>query len=146
MQDSITCEIIVKANKERVYTAITDPKEITTWFPNVVEGATLEVGERPIFIFTEENHKTQIYVEAAKPYEYFSYRWVPGSAGIVGDVLTVPNTLVEFFIEEQEDGTKVTVKESGFASLPPEVAEKSFKQNSGGWKYMIGRLEEVMNK
>ncbi|MES2622958.1 MAG: SRPBCC domain-containing protein [Patescibacteria group bacterium] len=145
MQDTITREIIVKAAQEKVYAAITDPTQIISWFPDIVEGS-LEVGQRPIFIFTEENHKTQTYIEAAKPYEYFAYRWVPGGAGIVGDVLLVPNTLVEFFIEAQENGTKVTVKESGFASLPKEVAEESFKQNSGGWNYMMGRLETVMNQ
>jgi uncharacterized protein YndB with AHSA1/START domain len=145
MQDTIIREITVKAKKERVYTAITDPKQIIQWFPDTVEGP-LEVGERPIFSFTSENHKTQIYVEAAKPYEYFAYRWVPGSSGIIGDVLKVPSTLVEFFIEEGTEGTKVTVKESGFAKLPAAVAEESFKQNSGGWGYMMERLEKLMNK
>jgi uncharacterized protein YndB with AHSA1/START domain len=145
MQDSITREITVKASKEKVYSAITDPKLITTWFPDKIEG-TLEVGQRPIFIFTSENHKTQIYVEAARPFEYFSYRWVPGSTGIVGDVLAVPSTLVEFFIAEMDEGTKVTVKESGFSSLPPEVAQESFNQNSGGWEFMFNRLEKVINQ
>jgi uncharacterized protein YndB with AHSA1/START domain len=145
MQDNIVREITVKAAKERVYKAITDPKQIITWFPDAIEG-TLEVGQRPILIFTKENHKTQIYVEAAKPFDYFAYRWVPGSTGIVGDVLTVPSTLVEFHIEESVEGTKVTVKESGFSSLPPEVAEESFNQNSGGWGHMMGRLEKAMNQ
>jgi uncharacterized protein YndB with AHSA1/START domain len=145
MQDSITREITVKAKKERVYAAITDPQQITQWFPDVIEG-TLEVGQRPIFSFTSENHKTQIYVEAAKPFEYFAYRWVPGSSGIVGDVLKVPSTLVEFFIEEGDAGTKITVKESGFSLLPAAVAEESFKQNSGGWGYMVGRLEKLLNE
>ncbi len=146
MQDIITKEIIVKANKERVYAVITDPTQIISWFPDKVEG-TLEVGQRTTLIFSEENHRSEIYVEAATLYTYFSYRWVPGGKGNEGvDVLTVPNTLVEFFIEEQEGGTKVTVKESGFTSLPPEVVEQSFNQNSGGWVYMIGRLENVMNQ
>ena len=145
MQDTIVREITVKASKERVYKAITDPVEIIKWFPNKIEG-TLEVGQRPVMIFTSENHKTSIYVEAARPFDYFAYRWVPGGAGIVGDVLKVPNTLVEFFIEEKGAETKVTVKESGFASLPASVAEESFKQNSGGWEYMIGRLEKLMNQ
>ncbi|MBC7982018.1 SRPBCC domain-containing protein [Candidatus Parcubacteria bacterium] len=145
MQDIITKEIIVKAKKEKVYAAITDPAQVITWFPDIIEGGTLEAGQRPIFIFTEENHKSQIYVEAAKPFEYFAYRWVPGAHGMIGDVLTVPNTLVEFFIEDQEEGTKVTVKESGFASLPAEVAQTSFNQNSGGWTYMLGRLETLIN-
>ena len=146
MQDVIIREITVKATKERVYRAITDPKEIITWFPDAVEGGTLEAGQRPIFIFENGAHKSQTYIEAARPFEYFAYRWVPGSAGIVGDVLAVPNTLVEFHIEELEDGTKVTVKESGFASLPAEVAEECFNQNSGGWEYMINRLESAMNQ
>ena len=145
MQDQIVREITVKASKEKVYAAITDPKQIIKWFPDVVEGS-LEVGQRPVFIFTSENHKTSIYVEASKPFEYFSYRWVPGSTGIVGDVLTVPSTLVEFILEDTEAGTKVTVKESGFASLPEAVANESFNQNSGGWEYMINRLEKLMNE
>ena len=146
MQDTIIREITVKATKERVYKAITDPKEITSWFPDAIEGGTLEVGQRPIFIFTNEGHKAQTYIEAAKPFEYFAYRWVPGSAGIIGDVLAVPNTLVEFYIEEMTSGTKVTVKESGFASLPAEVAQQSLNENSGGWEHMMNRLEKVMNQ
>lgn len=145
MQDIITREITVKAPQEKVYKAISDPNEITKWFPDKIEGS-LEVGERPTFMFTSEHHKTSIYVEAANPYNYFAYRWVPGATGIEGDVLKVPNTLVEFFIEKMGEETKVTVKESGFSSLPAEVAEESFKQNSGGWEFMIGRLEKLMNQ
>jgi uncharacterized protein YndB with AHSA1/START domain len=145
MQDTIVREITVKAPKEKVYGAITNPNEITKWFPDVVEG-TLEVGKHSMFTFTSENHKTSIFVEAANPFDYFAYRWVPGSTGLVGDVLKTPNTLVEFMIEEVADGTKVTVKESGFSKLPAEVAEKSFKDNSGGWPYMMGRLEKLFNQ
>lgn len=146
MQDSIVREITVKASKERVYKAITDPKEIISWFPDAVEDGTLEVGQRPIFVFSNEEHKTRIYVEAARPFEYFAYRWVPGGAGITGDVLAVPNTLVEFYIVELEVGTKITMKESGFASLPAEVAQESLNQNNGGWDHMMSRLEKVMNQ
>jgi uncharacterized protein YndB with AHSA1/START domain len=145
MQDTIEREITVKASKKRVYEAITDPKQIVTWFPDAIEGS-LEVGERPIFSFSKQNHKTQIYVEAAKPYEYFAYRWVPGRKGIIGDVLKVPNTLVEFRIEETENGTRISLKESGFASLPVEIAEESLRDNTGGWKIMMDRLEKAMSQ
>jgi uncharacterized protein YndB with AHSA1/START domain len=146
MQDVITREITVKAKKERVYGAITDPAQIVSWFPDAIEGGTLEVGQRPTFVFSRFDHKAEVYIEAAKPFEYFAYRWVPGSATAVGDVLAVPNTLVEFFIEDTEDGSKVTVKESGFASLPADVAEEKFKQNSGGWEMMMGRLAGVLDQ
>jgi uncharacterized protein YndB with AHSA1/START domain len=145
MQDTIEREITVKASQKRVYQAISDPKQIVTWFPDEIEGS-LAVGERPVFSFTAQKHKTQIFVEAAKPYEYFAYRWVPGRAGIIGDVMKVPNTLVEFRIEETGDGTRVTLKESGFASLPAEVAEESLRDNSGGWNIMMDRLEKAMSQ
>jgi uncharacterized protein YndB with AHSA1/START domain len=140
MQDIITREIVIKASKERVYTAITDPKQIVNWFPDAIEGS-LAVGERPILSFGEHG-KNQIYVEAAQPHDYFAYRWMPGGADSLGDTLTKPNTLVEFRLTENEGRTTVTMTESGFAALPSEMAERSFNQNSGGWDYMLGRLEK----
>ncbi|MBP7967129.1 SRPBCC domain-containing protein [Candidatus Woesebacteria bacterium] len=142
MQDIITRVIIVKATQEKVYTTITDPSHIITWFPDEVEGS-MEVGERSTLVFKDFNHRAQIYVVDKKPFTYFSYRWIPGGQTATQDVLEGANTLVEFFIEEVEKGTKVTVKESGFASLPAEVAEKSFKDNTGGWDYMMKRLEKL---
>lgn len=146
MQDVITREIVVKATKEKVYQAITDPEQIILWFPDAVEGGLIKEGQQPIFVFNEGNHKARVLIEKAVPNEYFSYRWVPGSIGSVEDVLSVPNTLVEFSIEELPEGTKITVTESGFASLPPEVAERSFNDNTGGWEYMMNRLEKLANK
>ena len=145
MQNEIIREITVRSPKEKVYSAISDPKQIINWFPDTVEG-NLEVGKQSTFIFKNENHKASVYIEKATPYDYFSYRWVPGgSNSFTGDVLTVPNTLVEFIIEEGEAGTKVTVKESGFENLPAEIAEQCFKDNSGGWGYMMDRLEKLLN-
>jgi uncharacterized protein YndB with AHSA1/START domain len=139
MQDTIQREITIKATKERVYEAIANPEKVILWFPETLEGA-YKVGERPIFGFGEHG-KNQIYVESAKPHEYFAFRWVPGSNHFLGDVLTVANTLVEFrILEVSKEVCKLTLKESGFASLPTQVAEKCFTQNTGGWEFMIGRL------
>lgn len=145
MQDLIQREITVKAGKEKVYDAIVDPNKITSWFPDKVEGSLLE-GESAIFTFTEHDHQARIFVEASIPFEYFSYRWVPGGQGSLDEQKDKNTTLVEFIIEETEGGTKVTLKESGFSKLPSEVAESSFKDNSGGWEYMMGRLESFVNE
>lgn len=143
MQDAITKEILVNAPQERVYGAIADPTQITQWFPDEVEG-TFEIGERPTLRFGD--FKTRIYVEAAKPFSYFAYRWVPGGVAVTGDVLELQNTLVEFFIEKVAEGTKVTLKESGFASLPEETAQKSLEMMQGGWTSMMGRLEKELTQ
>lgn len=141
MQDKIQREITIKATKERIYVAIADPELVVLWFPETVEGI-YKVGEKPVFGFGEHG-KNQIYIVDARPHEYFSYRWVPGGNHFVGDLLTVPTTLVEFRIQEEMDGTcKVTMTETGFAKLPVDIAEASFKQNSAGWDFMLGRLEK----
>jgi uncharacterized protein YndB with AHSA1/START domain len=141
MQDEIRREIIIKASAKQVYDAIIDPKKIIKWFPDKVEG-NIEVGNQPIFTF--DHGRTSVYILAAKPYEYFAYRWVPGGPSIVEDLLSVPTTLIEFHIEEQGSQTKVTLTESGFASLPIDLAKKGIKNNSGGWEYMINRLKKFL--
>lgn len=141
MQDKIEREIIINAPKERIYEAITDPKKVIQWFPETLEGK-YEVGESPIFGFGEHG-RNQVYIVDAKPHEYFAYRWVPGANHFIGDVLSVPNTLVEFRIEESGDSCKVTLTETGFSKLPAEVAEESLKQNTGGWEFMLDRLEKL---
>jgi uncharacterized protein YndB with AHSA1/START domain len=139
MQNILKREIVIKATQQRIYAAIATPELVVKWFPETLEGA-YEVGEQPIFGFGEHG-QNQVYIVAARQYDYFAYRWIPGSNHFLGDVLSVPNTLVEFRIEPLDAGScKVTLTESGFAQLPPEVMEASFKQNSGGWDFMLGRL------
>ena len=142
VQDSIEKEIIVRASQERVYAALTTPEQFAKWFSIGVEGK-FEAGERPIIDFGEYG-KFKIYVVAANPHDYFAYRFVDGSMysphGFYGDVLAEPNTLVEFTLETVEGGTKVHLKESGIASLPPEVIEQTLTGNSEGWDFMLGRL------
>lgn len=139
MQNEINREIIINASKQRIYDAIANPELVTKWFPETLEG-DYKVGEQPIFGFGDHG-RNQICVIAAEPYEYFAYRWVPGANHYLGDVLRVPNTLVEFRIEEQSNGRcKLSLKESGFTGLPTELMEAALTQNSGGWNFMLNRL------
>jgi uncharacterized protein YndB with AHSA1/START domain len=140
MQDKIERKIIIKAPKEQVYAAITNPELIIKWFPDAIEGNFAE-GEQPIFNFGEHG-KSRIYVVAMRPHDYFAYRWVPGSSHFMGDVLSTETTLVEFSLAENDDATEVTMVESGFAKIPAKLAEAAFAQNSNGWNFMLGRLEK----
>lgn len=142
MQNLIKREITIKATKEKIYDAIANPKKVILWFPSTVDGSYSK-GEYPVLGFGEDG-KNQIYIVDAKPHDYFSFRWVPGGNQcnhFIGDVLTVANTLVEFHINEEAQGhCKVTLTETGFASLPADIAQSSFNQNSGGWDFMLNRL------
>ncbi|MCW8108150.1 SRPBCC family protein [Alteromonas ponticola] len=139
MQQNIRQEIMVNAPIEKVYQAISDPEQITHWFPDTVEGR-FAVGEQPILGFGEHG-KCQIYVVDVKAPEYFAFRWVPGSECYVGDVLSVPTTLVEFRLERvSEETCKVTLLESGFSDLPSDMIDDALKQNTNGWNFMLERL------
>ena len=145
IQDSIERQITIRAPRERVYRAIADPEQIVAWFPDTIQG-TLEVGATPTIAFGKDT-VYQIHVVAANPHDYFAYRWVPGNAdgtdGFTGDVFAVPNTLVEFRLADAPEGTALTLTERGFSALPRVVAEKKFAENSGGWDYMLERLEKL---
>lgn len=144
MQNTIQREITINASRERVYEAISSPEKVVLWFPETIEGSYTK-GEQPIFGFGEHG-KNQVCIVDAVPVEYFAFRWVPGGNHFIGDVLSVATTLVEFRISEERDGVcKVLLTETGFASLPEEIAESSFKQNSGGWDFMLGRLESYFS-
>lgn len=147
IQDSIERTIFVRATKERVFAALTTPEQFVKWFALGVEGK-FEAGERPVLDFGEYG-KGPIYVVAADPHDYFAYRCVPGAIfcpnGFEGDPLERPNTLVEFKLEAADGGTNIHLKESGIASLPPEIIEQSLRDHAGGWDFMLGRLEELMN-
>ncbi|MDO6428715.1 SRPBCC domain-containing protein [Thalassotalea sp. 1_MG-2023] len=139
MKNSIKREIVINATQEKIYQAIADPKKVVSWFPDKLTGSYRE-GEHTIFDFSDCG-KSAIYITKADPCSYFAFRWVPGESNFVDDVLSVPNTLVEFHIQAQENGVcKVTLVESGFETLPVELIEKSVKQNTQGWEHMIDRL------
>jgi uncharacterized protein YndB with AHSA1/START domain len=144
MQDKIERKVTIKAPKERVYSAIADPKQITQWFPDQIDGE-LKEGEQPIFHFSGHG-KNRVYVVAMRPHDYFAYRWVPGASDFVGDVLNTDTTLVEFNITETDGVSTVSMTESGFSKLPKEQAEAAIKQNSGGWEFMLGRLEKFFTE
>lgn len=144
MQNEIRREIEINASKEKVYDAIANPEKVTKWFPETLEG-NYEVGEQPIFGFGEHG-RSQVLIVGANPYDYFAYRWVPGANHYLGDVKKVKSTLVEFRIVEVSDQScKVILTESGFADLSEELREKAFQQNSGGWDFMLGRLQKYFS-
>ena len=143
MNDQIRKEIQIEASREKVFHAISNPEKVVLWFPETLEGK-YEVGEQAVFGFGEQG-KAQILVVDSKPYSYFSYRWVPGANHFLGDLTQTQTTLVEFQIEEiSENSCKLILTESGFNSIPEKIRSDAFKQNSGGWDFMLGRLSDFL--
>jgi uncharacterized protein YndB with AHSA1/START domain len=145
-RDSVQRHILIRGSIERAFAALTDQSLFPTWGPLRIEGK-LEPGERPVLDFGPAGGgKTAIYVVAIEPPRYFAYRWPQGATDplvLLSDPLSVPNTLVEFRLEEVDGGTRVTVTESGISKLPgvPGMDLDAAIEHMGeGWQLMLDGL------
>jgi uncharacterized protein YndB with AHSA1/START domain len=145
-RDSVQRHILIRGPIERAFAALTDQSLFPTWGPLRIEGK-LEPGERPVLDFGPAGGgKTAIYVVAVEPPSYFAYRWPQGATDpvvLLSDPLSVPNTLVEFRLEQVEGGTRVTVTESGISKLPSVQGmdpDTAIEHMGEGWQLMLGGL------
>jgi uncharacterized protein YndB with AHSA1/START domain len=136
MKDIIERSVYFSAPVERVWRALTTKEEISAWFTDKGIEGDIALGEDINMCFTMtstgETDRCRAKIEAMDAPNHFAYRWMPGNCN-VKPLDEVPTTLVEFFLTQEGDGTRVTVKESGFASLPESVMAEAFKDNSEGW-------------
>ena len=54
-------------------------------------------------------------------------------------------TYVEFTLESADEGTRLTVTESGFAQLPEDTYNKAYDGNAEGWAKELGELAAYLD-
>jgi len=145
--DRIEKRVDLRATRSRVWRAITTAEEFGTWFRmkldgEFAEGATI----RGRITHPGYEHVTvDLLVERIEPERYFSYRWHPYAIDASVDYSAEPTTLVEFILEETEDGTAVTIVESGFDRIPLGRRSEAFRMNDQGWGGQIKNLERYVS-
>ena len=134
--------IVLRAPRSRVWRALTDRDQFATWFQMQVTGdfvpggrATLQT-THPGF----EGLVFPLYVQHKEPESYFSWRWFPGDA-FKHSQDESQMTEVAFTLEEVPEGTRLTVKETGFDHVSLAVRAKSYENNSEGWAIQLQRIE-----
>jgi uncharacterized protein YndB with AHSA1/START domain len=140
--------ILIRAPRSRVWRAITNAQEFSKWF-GVEMAGTFAPGARLQMTTTHEEHKGIIFyvtVEQMEPEHTFSWRWHPGIPEPDVDYSTEPMTLVAFRLEEVENGTKVTLIESGFDRLSLARRAKAYEGNSQGWDMQMKSLERYVRE
>ena len=78
------------------------------------------------------------------PPHRFGFRWLAGDAGVQGLIEEGNSTLVMMELTEIPSGTRLTVTESGFSSLPAELQDSEFHKNVAGWKSEMKDLVEYL--
>jgi uncharacterized protein YndB with AHSA1/START domain len=127
--DSVTRETVLDLDPEEAWHAVTDAEQLEQWLADEVEIDLVEGGDlRVRFDDGRERHGT---VEQVAAPERVVFRWHP-----------VPEieleTVVSIELEPAEDGTRVTVVETGFETLPVASTQACAAVNAWAWE---ARLE-----
>ena len=130
--DSIERDILIAAPVERVWDIVTRPEHMGRWFGD----AGAERDGDTITMRWEQHGSAELRIVREEAPRVFAYRWDANVPGI-GD------TLVEFTLAAEGDGTRLRVVESGFASLTTSTDEQERLRegNVGGWAHELGDLE-----
>jgi len=131
--------ITIKAPADKVWAAITEAKHIAKWFPHSAVLTDLAVGARGVFTW-DDYGDFPVKIEELDAPRMIAYRWsndtTPGAQP--GTVDPERSTVFRFTLEPRDDGTELTVVETGFGALPNPAA--SMENNRGGWNSELDEL------
>lgn len=136
--------VLLNASIFKVWQALTNYQEFSEWF-----GVNLEkpfaVGEVSCGNITYpgfENVKLEMTVQKMEVPTFFSFTWHPFAIEADKDYSTETPTLVEFRMEKIDEGTLLTVRESGFEKIPEERQSEAYRMNDSGW---TEQMENIKN-
>jgi uncharacterized protein YndB with AHSA1/START domain len=135
--DEVRRELEIRAPRARVWRALTEPDQLTRWFPTRRAEIDLRPGGDAVLEWEEAT--AQAVVDVVEPPGRLVFRWRPMGLGR-------PYTTVSFTLEESADGvaTHLTLVESGFASLPDQIEQQSHAGNAEGWAHELEELKEYV--
>lgn len=143
MTDRIEKSIDIAAPPERVWRALTDFEEFGTWFRVKLDGP-FEPGGLSTGRITHhgyEHLKWEARVVAMEAPSLFAFTWHPYAVDADKDYSGEPPTRVEFRLEPAAGGTRLTVTESGFDSIPAERRDEALRMNTGGWEAQVKNVK-----
>jgi len=155
--DRIEKSVLLRAPQERVWRAISDASEFGSWFGMEIDGrftpgAHIRGRIRPSKTDAElakvqekySGTPAELFIERVEPMRLFSFRWHPFALDSSIDYSKEPMTLVTFTLEPATGGTKLTVVESGFDSIPIARRADAFEANDEGWNWVLRVVEKYV--
>jgi uncharacterized protein YndB with AHSA1/START domain len=140
--DRIEKQVLLEAPRARVWRALTDVSQFNEWFgvsltTPFAPGAEVS---GPIGIRNYEHVTMTIWIEKMEAERFFSFRWHPYAVEADVDYSAEPTTLVTFTLEDAPEGTRLTIVESGFDTIPASRRDAAFRMNEKGW---AGQAENI---
>jgi len=142
--NEIRREILLRAPRERVWWALTTHEGWTGWFSNEVKG-TFAKGEMLTLIFGGQ-HVCEARIVEFDPMDVMAYQWHPGDAHRLHDHPEDQLTTVRFTLADAPEGTRLTMVESGFASIPDPRHTDALRENNGGWDSELPKIQPLVEQ
>jgi uncharacterized protein YndB with AHSA1/START domain len=139
-------EIVLRAPRSRVWSALSNSEEFGKWFGMQFDGP-FKAGQPTLAKFANPKyaHMTlEFAIETIEPERLFSYRWHPYALDASVDYTQEPTTLIEFHLSETADGTKLIVIESGFDQIPEWRRSEAFNMNGKGWAAQVENIRKYV--
>ena len=129
----------IKAPPERVWRALTNAKELSTWFQVTIEGDIAPGNEVWMTSMSKgyEGVRFRVrFMEMIAPTR-FVWQWHPGAVDPNVYYSREPRTTVTFTLEPTEAGTRLSLAETGFDEISLARRAKVFGDNSQGWTEVL---------
>ena len=140
--DKIERELFLPVPVTQVWAAIATAEGLGNWFSNHVS-LDLQVGGA--IKFTWNDHGTSNgRIERLEPPHVFAYRWQAHSVPDDAPLTAANSTVVTFTLTEVDNGTQLSVVETGFAGLETAVREQNFQDNVSGWRTELQELVDYL--
>ena len=141
--------VVLEAPIERVWRAVTDHEQFGAWFRVKLDGP-FEVGKVTTGQITYEGYehmKWRSTVERMDAPHAFVFTWPhPDDPADEGSLIDAPETRVEFRLETVPEGTRLTIVESGFESIPEDKRATYMRRNEGGWETQTGNVKKYVER
>lgn len=134
--------IEIAAPVERVWRALTDPRELAAWFRVKIEGP-IQAGSDVWMTSEEPGYEGQRFLVTFRellPPTRMVWEWHPGAVDPSVDYSREARTIVTFALEPSRGGTRLSVSETGFDAISLKRRAAVYKDNNEGWDHVIARF------
>lgn len=135
-QDRIEKVVDLAAPVSRVWRALTSHEEFGQWFRVRLDGP-FEVGATTTGNVTYPGYEHMEWVsvtEQMEPERLFVFSWPPGTLDPDTEYGDDAKVVVEFRLEPRDNGTRLTIIETGFLQFPESKRLEVLRSNQQGWE------------
>lgn len=146
-QDRIEKVVELRAPVSKVWNALTDHRQFGEWF-HVRLDSPFEVGAVTTGEVTHPDCDMQweSTTEELTPEKRFVFSWPPSAVDPDTDYPADAKVTVVFELEPTDEGTRLTITETGFMQFPERKRLDVLRSNTNGWDMQAVNIAEYLAK